>query len=171
MSDGRTVASYGWRSHVTLGCCTLLHAFTHALGTLLVPLYLLIVADLNLRGVRQASLIVTIYGFIYCIASYVGGLLADRFDRRYLLSIGLAGNALAIIGFGLTRRYEVLVALGIVAGLFGTLFHPSANSLIPSHYPKNPGLAIGILGMGSGLGFFAGPQFAGWRAETATWTF
>ncbi|MBC8108233.1 MAG: MFS transporter [Anaerolineae bacterium] len=161
----------GWRSHVTLVCCTLLHAFTHALGTLLVPLYLLIVADLHLRGVRQASLVITIYGFVYCIASYVGGLLADRFDRRFLLSIRLAGNALAIIGFGLTRRYEVLIALGVLAGLFGTLFHPSANSLVPSHYPKNPGLAIGILGMGSGLGFFAGPQFAGWRAENATWHF
>jgi len=165
------VGTHGWRSHLTLACCTLLHAFTHALGALLVPLYLLIVADLHLRGVRQASLVITIYGFIYCVASYVGGLLADRFDRRYLLSIGLAGNAVAIIGFGLTRRYEVLVALGVLAGLFGTLFHPSANSLVPSHYPKNPGLAIGILGMGSGLGFFAGPQFAGWRAESASWHF
>ena len=145
MSD----AVRGWRSHITLACCTLLHAFTHALGALLVPLYLLIVADLHLRGVRQASLIITIYGFVYCIASYLGGLLADRFDRRYLLCIGLAGNALAIIGFGLTRRYEVLIALAVVAGLFGTLFHPCANSLVPSHYPKNPGLAIGILGMGS----------------------
>jgi MFS family permease len=171
MSDAGLDTPPRWQSHLTLVCCMLLHAFTHALGALLVPLYLLIVADLHLRGVRQASLVITVYGFVYCIASYLGGLLADRVDRRYLLSIGLAGNALAIIGFGLTRRYEVLVALGVLAGLFGTLFHPSANSLVPSHYPKNPGLAIGILGMGSGLGFFAGPQFAGWRAENATWHF
>src|SRR3954447_26167848 len=80
-----SAASQGWRSHLTLVCCTLLHAFTHALGTLLVPLYLLIVADLGLHGVRQASLVITVYGFVYCVASYVGGLLADRFDRRFLL--------------------------------------------------------------------------------------
>ena len=30
----------GLRSHVTLILCTILHAFTHAYGTLLVPLYL-----------------------------------------------------------------------------------------------------------------------------------
>jgi MFS family permease len=32
-------------------------------------------------------------------------------------------------------------------------------------------MAIGLLGIGSGLGFFAGPQFAGYRAQTATWDF
>jgi MFS family permease len=30
-------------------------------------------------------------------------------------------------------------------------------------------MAIGILGIGSGLGFFFGPQIAGWRAATASW--
>ena len=30
-------------------------------------------------------------------------------------------------------------------------------------------MAIGLLGMGSGLGFFAGPQYAGWRAQAAGW--
>jgi hypothetical protein len=30
-------------------------------------------------------------------------------------------------------------------------------------------MAIGILGIGSGLGFFFGPQIAGWRATTASW--
>jgi MFS family permease len=63
------------------------------------------------------------------------------------------------------------VILAILAGLAGTLFHPAANALLPAHYPANPGLAIGLLGMGSGLGFFTGPQFAGWRAKTAAWNF
>jgi hypothetical protein len=30
-------------------------------------------------------------------------------------------------------------------------------------------MAIGLLGMGSGLGFFFGPQYSGWRAENAGW--
>jgi MFS family permease len=163
------MSSLGARSHVTLGLCTLLHGFTHALGTLLVPLYLLMAADLNLSGVRRAALIVTIYGLVYNAMSYAGGMLSDRFDRRWLLGIGLAGNSLAIVAMGLTRQYEMLIMLAILAGMFGTLFHPCANALVPAHYPKSTGLAIGILGMGSGLGFFAGPQFAGWRATSAGW--
>src|SRR6201999_1201447 len=85
--------------------------------------------------------------------------------------IGLIGNALAIGAMGLTRQYEMLVALAVVAGVFGTLFHPSANALVPAHYPKSPGMAIGLLGIGSGIGFFFGPQYAGWRAEAAHWHF
>ncbi|HTL29001.1 MAG TPA: MFS transporter [Tepidisphaeraceae bacterium] len=160
-----------FRNHLTLVLCTILHAFTHAYGTLLVPLYLLIVADLKLGGIWKASIIVTIYGFVYCLFSYPAGVMADRFNRKALLGIGLLGNALAITAIGLTRQYEMLIALGVLGGLFGTLFHPAANALVPAHYPKSPGMAIGILGMGSGLGFFVGPQYAGWRAQSASWNF
>lgn len=159
-----------FRSHVTLALCTVLHAFTHAYGTILVPLYLLIVADLKLGGVKAASLVVTVYGFVYCLVSYVAGVLADRSDRRFLLGVGLLGNAAAITLMGVTRRYEVLLLLGVVAGLFGALFHPSANALVSAHYPRNPGMAIGLLAVGSGIGFFLGPQYAGWRAEEAHWS-
>ncbi len=159
------------RSHLTLGLCTILHAFTHAYGTLLVPLYLLMVRDLKLAGVSRASFVVTINGLVYCMGSYFAGVLADRFNRKALLGIGLLGNALAITGMGLTRQYDLIVAFGVLAGVFGTLFHPAANALVPAHYPKSPGMAIGLLGMGSGIGFFAGPQFAGWRAQAATWQF
>src|SRR5512133_2762777 len=95
-----------WARHLTLALTTLLHAFTHAYGTMLVPLYLLIVADLHLGGVGVAALIVTIYALVYALGSYAAGVLADRFDRKMLLGIGLIGNALAIVGIGLTRRYE-----------------------------------------------------------------
>src|SRR3954454_18079134 len=101
------------KSHVTLALTAVLHALTHALGQALVPLYLLIVLDLKLSGVRAASLIVTIYGLVYCISSYGAGVLADRFNRKMLLAIGLLGNSLAIIAMGLTRQYEMLIFLAI----------------------------------------------------------
>jgi len=161
----------GFRSHVTLFLCTILHAFTHAYGSLLVPLYLLMVSDLRLRGVSYASAVVTVYGVVYCLGSYAAGEMADRYNRKLLLGVGLLGNALAITAMGLTRQYELIMMFGVLAGVFGTLFHPAANALVPAHYPKSPGMAIGLLGIGSGIGFFAGPQFAGWRAQSAAWQF
>ena len=157
------------RSHLTLALCVVLHAFTHAYGVMLVPLYLLMTADLHLGGVKLAALVVTAYGVAYNVGSYAAGVLSDRLDRRVLLGVGLLGNAAAVAAMGLTRHYETLLALGVLAGVFGTLFHPAANALVPAHYPRNPGMAIGLLGMGSGLGFFAGPQYAGWRAKEAGW--
>lgn len=157
------------RSRTTLALATLLHAFTHAYATMLVPLYLLIAQDLGLEGTAAVSLIVTVYSLVYCLGSYGAGVLADRVDRTVLLGTGLLGNAIAITLMGFTRNYELLIALAVVAGLFGTLYHPSANALVTAHFPKSPGMAVGLLGCGAGLGFFAGPQYAGWRAETARW--
>jgi MFS family permease len=157
------------RSHLTLILCTLLHGFTHAYGSMLVPLYYRMAEDLKLSGVGAATLVVTVYGAVYNLGSYAAGVAADRFSRKKLLAIGLLGNAAGIIGIGLCRDYGVILALAVVCGLCGTLFHPSANALVPSHYPKSPGMAIGMLGIGTGLGFFFGPQIAGWRATTASW--
>ena len=123
----------------------------------------------NFPASARQRLIVTLYGAAYNLASYAAGLAADRFSRKTLLAVGLLGNAAAILAIGLSRQYSLILALGIAAGLFGTIFHPSANALATSHYPKSPGMAIGILGIGSGLGFFFGPQIAGWRAATASW--
>lgn len=158
-----------FRSHVTLVLCMLLHAFTHAYGTMLVPLYLPMRDGLNLWGVGAASLIVTVYGLVYCLGSYPAGVLADRGNRKALLGMGLILNALAILLMGLTRRYELLILLGVLAGLAGTLFHPAANALSTAHYPRSPGMAVGVLSIGAGIGFFAGPRYAGWRAEVAGW--
>ncbi len=159
----------GLTAPLTLIGCTACHAFTHAYACMLVPLYLLMVADLHLPGVRAASLVVAVYGMTYCLGSYAAGVLADLFDRKSLLGYGLVFNALVAVGIGLTRRYDLLLVLGVLGGLAGTLFHPAAGALVPAHYPKNPGMAIGLLGIGSGIGFFAGPQYAGWRAEAARW--
>jgi MFS family permease len=157
------------RSHITLALCTILHGFTHAYGSMLVPLYLAMKSDLQLPGIWAASLVVTLYGAVYNLGSFAAGVAADRFDRKTLLAIGLLGNAAAIGGIGVCRQYPAILALGIAAGIFGAIFHPAANALTSSHYPKSPGMAIGLLGIGSGLGFFIGPQYAGWRAHTAAW--
>src|SRR5687768_6849026 len=165
MTDDSSRPARRASSHPTLALTTLLHAFTHAYGTMLVPLYLLMRDDLRVGGVKWIAAIVTVYGVVYCLLSYTSGILADRFNRKVLLAVGLAGNALAILLMGCTQNYAALLCLGVMAGVFGSLFHPTANALIPAHYPKNLGLAIGMMGIGSGLGFFVGPQYAGWRAE------
>jgi MFS family permease len=157
------------RSGLTLALAIILHLFTHAYGAMLVPLYLLIQADLHLPGIQYAALIVTVYGVTYYVFSYGSGILADHFNRRNLLGWGLVINAAAVTLMGLSRKYEMVLAMAVVGGLAGTLFHPAANALIPAHFPKSTGMVIGVLGIGSGLGFFIGPQFAGWSAVHGFW--
>ncbi|HEV8605840.1 MAG TPA: MFS transporter, partial [Tepidisphaeraceae bacterium] len=112
------------RSGVTLALCTLLHATTHALGSMLVPLYLIMRDDLRRGGVKEIALIVTVYGLVYCLLSYPAGILADRWNRMVVLGVGMIGNACAVALMGLTHRYELLLALGVMGGMFGAVFHP-----------------------------------------------
>ena len=159
----------GLAAIVTLILSTILHAFTHAYGAMLLPMYLLIRDDLKLPGVRWVAMLVTIYGMVYALLSYPAGVLADRFSRKSMLGYGLLLNATVIVLMGLTRRYDMLMLLAVMGGVAGTVFHPAANALVPEHFPRSPGMAIGLLGIGSGLGFFAGPRYAGWSAEHALW--
>lgn len=154
---------------ITVSLITLLHAFTHAFQVLLIPLYLSIQHELKLPGVKSVSLVVTLYNVVYWGLSFVSGAMTDRFNRKWILAIGLLGNSVAIALMGVAGRYEWLIVLSIMAGIFGTLFHPSANALASSHYAKSPGMIIGMIGIGAGIGFYVGPRFAGWRAQEAGW--
>src|SRR5205823_11046264 len=90
-------SSGSWRRHATLVLCTVLHAFTHAYGTMLVPLYLLMKSDLRLAGVSRASAVVTVYGLVNCLLSYGAGVFADRkpvaVQRRGNFAVVSAGGA------------------------------------------------------------------------------
>ena len=79
----------GFRNRLTLILCVVLHAFTHAYAVMLVPLYLLMVANLHLTGVKRASLLVSLYALVYNIGQYATGILSDRFNRKLLLGAGL----------------------------------------------------------------------------------
>jgi MFS family permease len=56
-----------------------------------------------------------------------------------------------------------------VAGFGGSFYHPAATAMVVRLYPVGTGRALGIIGMGASVGFFLGPIYCGWRAETAGW--
>ena len=82
----------------TLWLCGALHAFTHIYHVALMPLYLPIQRDLQLAGVEQATLLVTLTMIAYFVPSYGMGVLADRLSRKKLLATGLMINGLGYLG-------------------------------------------------------------------------
>ena len=144
-----------------VGC---LHAFTHAFQVALMPLYLLIQRDFGLHSVGQATLLVTIMMMAYFLPSYPMGVFADHHDRRRLLGIGLALNALGFVLLAWSPSFAWAVVAVIFAGFGGSFFHPAATAMVARAFPMNTGKALGLVGIGASVGFFAGPLYAGWRA-------
>lgn len=153
-------------SHKTRTLCLtgMLHGFTHLYGSALLPLYLLMQRDLKLDSVSKATSFVTIMLVAYFLPSYPVGILADRLSRKKLLAWGLLINALAFVGLSLAPNYICAVACVILAGLGGSAYHPAATAMIARLFPLNTGRALGLVGIGSGAGFFLGPLYTGWRA-------
>jgi FSR family fosmidomycin resistance protein-like MFS transporter len=152
-----------------LWLCGMLHAFTHIYQVALLPLYLRIQADFKLPNVGQATFLVTSMMIAYFLPSYLMGHLADHASRKKLLGWGLLINGLGFIGLSLAPNYSAAVLSMVVAGLGGSFFHPTATAMVARLYPVNTGKALGLLGVGASIGFFLGPLYAGWRAETAGW--
>jgi FSR family fosmidomycin resistance protein-like MFS transporter len=141
-----------------------LHAFTHAYQVALMPLYLLIQRDFGLQSVGQATLLLTIMMLAYFLPSYPMGVFADHHDRRRLLGTGLALNALGFVLLAWAPSFNWAVVAVVLAGFGGSFFHPAATAMVARAFPLNPGKALGLVGIGASVGFFAGPIYAGWRA-------
>ena len=150
----------------TLALTGMLHGFTHLYGTALLPLYLLMQRDLKLDSVSKATSFVTIMLSAYYLPSYALGILADRMSRKKLLVYGLVINALAFIGLAFSPSYGWAMASVVIAGIGGSSYHPAATAMIARLFPKDTGRALGLAGIGSGVGFFLGPLYTGWRAAT-----
>ena len=152
-----------------LWLCGTLHAFTHIYHVALMPLYLLIQRDLKLASVEQATLLLTLMMSAYFLPSYGMGVLADRFSRKKLLATGLAINGLGYVGLAFAPNFWWAVACVMVSGMGGSFFHPAATSMVARLFPLNTGRALGLIGVGASIGFFIGPLYSGWRADTAGW--
>jgi len=157
------------RRLATLWLTTSLHGFCHAYLTVLTPLYLLLQKGFQLPGVAGATLLVTAQGIAFCAASLPVGILADRFSRKGLLTLGLFLNGLAFVALAHAQSYWVAVVCLFLAGVAGSFYHPTAMGLLVSLSAGRPGKFLGVAGMGAAIGFFAGPTFGGYRAELAGW--
>ncbi|MBP64086.1 MAG: hypothetical protein CMJ62_21415 [Planctomycetaceae bacterium] len=154
----------------TLGLLTVLHFFTHLYHVALLPLFLEIQKDFDLSSTDEATLLLTVLMLAYYAPSFLAGTFADRLNRRKLLAVGLAINGLGFAGLACAHTYPLAIASVIVAGLGGSLYHPSGMALVADLFQGKGGRAFGIVGIGGGLGFFLGPLYTGWRAEmTGDW--
>ncbi len=142
----------------------MLHAFTHLYQVALMPLYLLIQRDFKFASVGQATLLLTVMMAACFGPSYPIGVLADKMNRKKLLGFGLALNGLGFVALALAPNYAWALVAVAVAGFGGSFYHPAATAMVVRMFPGSTGKALGLVGIGAGVGFFVGPIYAGWRA-------
>lgn len=111
-------------------------------------------------------------GYVLAWSGFVvaAGKLSDIYGKRTILLWGVWGFLISSALCGLAQSDLFLIFARGLQGLSGALFVPPVYTLVFTSFPENKrGFAIGILGVGVGLGLALGPPFSGFILEYFSW--
>jgi len=122
----------------------------------------------------QFGLLLSAFSVAYAAAQIPAGILSDRYGGKIVSSVGLSLMAIAALAFSFSKDFGVALGLRCLIGLAGGLILPSAIRIISDWYAANErNLAMGIFGLGQGLGFILTYSLGsivvvlfGWRAAS-----
>jgi len=129
----------------------------------LLPYY----ADRFGANAAVTGLLVASYAAAQFIATPILGRLSDRFGRRPILMLSIAGN---VLGFGLlalANNLWLLFAARILAGLTGGNISVAQAYITDVTAPKDRARGLGMIGAAFGLGFIIGPVTGGLLNEVS----
>ncbi len=107
-------------------------------------------------GMLQAS-----YSVMQFLFTPIWGRLSDRYGRRPLILISLAGSCIGFLIFGLAKTLTLLFLGRMVAGIAGAII-PTTNAYIADVTPPEArAKGMGLIGAAFGLGFILGPAIGG----------
>ncbi|MCL2892021.1 MFS transporter [Brenneria tiliae] len=111
----------------------------------------------------QIGFIVAGYELAFGVLLITGGRLGDRFGRRRLFVLGMAGFTLASALCGLAPSAGFLIGARVLQGLAAALLFPQVYASIRVNFNGNDSRrAFGLLGMTLGLAAIAGQVLGGW---------
>lgn len=150
---------------------SLTHGVTEFFGIVVPPLFPFMVPALD-ASYAELTLLVVTYFVVASVGQLVVGPVADDYDPRRLLAGGTAALALGIGAVAFARGLPPMVAGMALAGVGGSVYHPTGMSLISdAESAASHGRSMGIHGALGAAGTVAAPlvavsvaSVAGWRA-------
>jgi EmrB/QacA subfamily drug resistance transporter len=126
-------------------------------------------------GADLAGLQWVVNAYALTLASFIllGGSLGDRFGRRRIYAVGVAGFGIASVACALAPNIEALVAARALQGVSAALLVPGSLAILQSSFRQQDRMAA--IGAWTGLLSVAtasGPIVGGWLVEHSwTWAF
>src|SRR5207237_876339 len=139
----------------------LITLFIDILGMgLVIPILPRLVQSLLGGAIGEASfaygLLVSIYAVMQFFCAPILGALSDRFGRRPIILLALAGLGFDYVLLSLAPNIWWLVLGRVVAGIFGATMTPAGAYIADVSPPEKRAANFGLIGMLFGLGHTAG---------------
>lgn len=105
----------------------------------------------------QIGLITASYAVMQLLFAPVWGRLSDRYGRRPIILVSLAGSAVAALAIGLAGTLLVLFVARVVQGIAGASYAAAQAYVADVTTPQERAKGMGLIGAAFGLGFVLGP--------------
>jgi EmrB/QacA subfamily drug resistance transporter len=120
--------------------------------------------------VAEVQWVVEAYALFLSALLLVGGALGDRFGRRRVFLLGVAGFAAASAACGLAASPGQLIAARALQGIAAALLVPGSLALLSATFDETRrGRAIGTWSGFGALTAAIGPLLGGWLIDQASW--
>jgi DHA2 family multidrug resistance protein len=118
----------------------------------------------------QINWVLTSYIVAAAIMTAPIGWLADRFGRKNLFIICVAGFTAASLLCALAQNIEEMVLFRLLQGMAGAALVPLSQSVLLDAYPiEERGQAMAMWGVGVMLGPIMGPTIGAWLTDNYSW--
>jgi EmrB/QacA subfamily drug resistance transporter len=120
-------------------------------------------------GLAELQWVVLGYSLAVAALYLPAGAIGDRFGRRSMFSVGVAGFAVASMAAGLSPNLGVLLASRVGQGIAGALLTTNSLALLRATFGADSGRAVGLWTAWTGIGAMLGPAIGGALVEYASW--
>ncbi|KKC23990.1 TCR/Tet family MFS transporter [Sphingomonas sp. SRS2] len=126
------------------------------------PRLVMELGDLNLAdATRMGGWLAAVYAAMQFLCGPLAGNLGDRFGRRPVLLLALAGLSIDYLLMGFAPTLAWLFVGRMIAGIFGASFSPATAALADITAPEDRAKRFGLVGASFGIGFIIGPAAGG----------
>ena len=131
-----------------------LGTLVNKMGAVVVPFLALYLTEERGLSKAQAGLLISLYGVGAILAGLSGGMLADRYGRKFTLLLSLFGGAAAMLIIGFARDLYTIAGSTFLVGWLGEMYRPAVAALISDVVPREKRMrAFGLLYWVINLGF------------------
>jgi DHA2 family multidrug resistance protein len=150
--------------------CIILAVVMQALDTTIANVALPYMQGSVSASADQINWVLTSYIVAAAIMTPPSGFLANRFGRKRVLMVAVAGFVAASVLCGIAQSLLEIVAFRLLQGFFGAALVPIGQSILLDIYtPEERGSAMALFGVSVMVGPVLGPVIGGWLTDHYSW--